>query len=79
MNIQKRLQIEFEFVGEEQISGNTALKIVNDVFKDAQTNQRIIEELEKFTKDEFNYTYGDEYIEGVNYVQHRINQLKQTI
>jgi YesN/AraC family two-component response regulator len=36
MNIQKRLQIEFEFVGEEQISGNTALKIVNDVFKEAQ-------------------------------------------
>ena len=39
MNIQKRLQIEFEFVGEEQISGNTALKIINDVFKEAQAEQ----------------------------------------
>ena len=44
---------------------------------EAYVNERIIEELETFTKDEFNYTYGDEYIEGVDYVQHRINQLKQ--
>lgn len=42
MNIQKRLQIEFEFLGEEQISANTALKIINDVFKEAETEQLII-------------------------------------
>ena len=42
MNIQKRLQIEFEFLGEEQISANTALKIINDVFKEAETEQLTI-------------------------------------
>ena len=42
MNIEKRLQIEFEFLGEEQISGNTALKIINDVFKDAEAKQLIL-------------------------------------
>tara|TARA_B110000285_G_scaffold170077_1_gene190314 strand:+ start:274 stop:525 length:252 start_codon:yes stop_codon:yes gene_type:complete len=42
MNIEKRLQIEFEFLGEEQISGNTALKIINNVFKEAQAEQLIL-------------------------------------
>ena len=42
MNLQKRLQVEFEFLGEEQISGNTALKIVNDIFKEAETEQLLI-------------------------------------
>lgn len=42
MNIQKRLQIEFEFLGEEQISANTALKIINDVFKEAEAEQLIL-------------------------------------
>ena len=39
MNIQKRLQIEFEFLGEEQISANTALKIINNVYKEAEAEQ----------------------------------------
>tara|TARA_R110002020_G_C16072466_1_gene756353 strand:- start:88 stop:387 length:300 start_codon:yes stop_codon:yes gene_type:complete len=39
MNIQKRLQIEFEFLGDEQISGNTALNIVNQIFEEAETEQ----------------------------------------
>ena len=42
MDIQKRLQIEFEFLGEEQISANTALKIINDIFKEAESEQLII-------------------------------------
>lgn len=42
MNIQKRLQIEFEFLGDEQIYANTALKIVNDVFKEAEIEQLTI-------------------------------------
>tara|TARA_R110000823_G_scaffold314446_1_gene443616 strand:- start:21 stop:257 length:237 start_codon:yes stop_codon:yes gene_type:complete len=42
MNIHKRLQIEFEFLGDEQISGNTALKIINDIFKEAETEQLTI-------------------------------------
>lgn len=42
MNIQKRLQIEFEFLGDEQISANTALKIINDIFKEAENEQLTI-------------------------------------
>ena len=38
MNIQRRLQIEFEFLGEEQISANTALKIINNVYKEAEAD-----------------------------------------
>ena len=40
-------------------------------------NQRVIEELENFEKNEFSYTYGDGYISGVNYIQYRIKQIKQ--
>ena len=39
MNIQKRLQIEFEFYGDEQMSANTALKIINNIFEEAQAEQ----------------------------------------
>ena len=39
MNIQRRLQIEFEFLGEEQISANAALKIINNVYKEAEAEQ----------------------------------------
>ncbi|WP_372938460.1 hypothetical protein [Seonamhaeicola sp.] len=42
MNIQKRLQIEFDFLGDEQISANTALKIINDVFKESESEQLTI-------------------------------------
>ena len=79
MNIQKRLQIEFEFVGEEQISGNTALKIVNDVFKDAQTNQILIEELEKLQihhKGE-HFGCGRVYFIKEDSIDGRIKELKQ--
>tara|TARA_R110002124_G_scaffold274653_1_gene444639 strand:- start:850 stop:1101 length:252 start_codon:yes stop_codon:yes gene_type:complete len=81
MNIQKRLQIEFEFVGEEQISGNTALKIVDDAFKDAQTNQRIIEELESLLMEIRDLGDVDNGFEGtfidVEDVNDRIKELKQ--
>ena len=42
-------------------------------------NQRIIEELENFEKNEFRYAYGDEFTPGVYYIQHRIKELKQKI
>jgi hypothetical protein len=40
-------------------------------------NQQVIGELEKFKNDEFSYAYGDEYVKGVDYAQHRVNELKQ--
>ena len=43
MDIQKRLQVEFEFLGDEQISANTALKIINDIFKEAESEQLLIQ------------------------------------
>ena len=42
MNIQNRLQIEFEFLGDEQISANTALQIINNVFKEAEAEKLIL-------------------------------------
>ena len=60
MNIQKRLQIEFEFLGEEQISANTALKIVNDVFKEAEAEQLILTDVVHcFGKEDLQYVYED--------------------
>ncbi len=43
MNIQRRLQIEFEALGSEKISGETALAIVNTVFDEAKMEKELSE------------------------------------
>ena len=58
MNIQKRLQIEFEFLGDEKISGNTALNIVNQIFEEAETEQLTLTDVVKSLKDKEAISFG---------------------
>ena len=55
--VKEKLKIEFEFVGDEKISGFTAMKIIDDVFEQFKAEQKPSavsdEEIEKLAEKEF--------------------------
>ena len=70
MNIQRRLQIEFEFLGEEQISANTALKIINNVYKEAEAEQLTLTDVSQ--RSELYFAFMEEYNALMGKSEHQI-------
>lgn len=81
--ILEKLRKEFNYIGDEKISGKTALKIIEDVFKEFEVPSEI-EEAKKYInqcESDFGFMGSPDYYEKKklveNYYSSRVEELRK--